>query len=298
MPTSRKVGSNAKRAVVYKRPNEPRSVQERATWINKRGEYYFNVGPVQFYLTGQPNRGDGYTDPSSGLTLSDYIIQDSTWSKSKKKKAKDFADRNFRSQETLLNWLMRNGYFADPNGDGIIISKEYQRGTRGWDHYHEQSMAYDDWLKGEVYGVAMVDDPDDDTGSTLYVDHPRDIPGKVIEKRKDPIYGRDKAFQEAEKGRQNFYDNPEDYYFEVTQSWPSKDVPASVARLLGYDGRKMRIGEEVRIGNYEFKRTQAPAKPKSSQCLKKKPTTAKSKAKTKPKQGSSQRKSAPRRRRS
>ena len=297
MPTSKKVGSNAKRAVVYKRPNEPRPVQERATGIDRLGQHYFKVGPVQFYLTGQPNRGDGYTDPSSGLTLSDYIIQDNTWSESKLKKARDFADRNFRSQETLLNWLERNGYFADPNDDGIIISEEYQSGTKGWRDYHEQSMAYDDWLKGEVYGVAMVDDPDDDTGSTLYVDHPRDIPGKVIERRKVPIYGRDKAFQEAEKGRQNIYDNPEDYYFEVTQSWPSKNVPASVARVLGYDGRKMRIGEVVRIGNYEFKRTQAPAKPKSSQCLKKKPSTAKSKPKSKPKQGSSQRKSASRRRR-
>ena len=298
MAQARKVGSNAKRAVVYKRPNEPRPVQERAARINRRGKAYFtSIDPVQFYLTGQPNKGDGYTDASSGLTLSDYVAQHSTYTAAKRKAAKEFAERNFRSQETLLNWLDKHGFFAYPNADGIIVSTSNTEGTWGLEESLRQSRANDAWLKGEVYGVALVDDPEDDTGSTLYVDHPRDVPGKIIKRQKAPIYGRDKAFEVAEKNRQNIYDNPEDYYFEVRQLWPSQDVPASVAKVLGYDGRKMKIGEEVRIGNCRFTRTQAPVKPKSSQCLKKKPTTAKSKAKTKPKQGSAQRKpNAPRRR--
>ena len=256
MTPAKKMGSNAKRAVVYKRPNEPNPVIEMDRQSPRgRRRPHEGFDAHIFYCTGDPTRGDGYTQPD-GYTLSEFVVRHGGYSK----EVKEFPKRKFRSQETLVNWLNRQSWLAAESvRDGILINWGYADAGI-W----KEADAYRDWLDREVYGVAVVDDPDDDTGSTLYVSHPRDIPGKVLKKEKKPIYGREKAEKLAENTRQSIHDTPDEYYFRIRQ-WKSEDkVPASRARMFGYDGRKMSIGETMDVNGYEIKRVAAPSKSSGS----------------------------------
>ena len=264
MAPAKKMGSNAKRAVVYRKPNEPMPARDtyrdvERTIYGRTPEYRRKYGGVPdvyiFYLTGDPNRGDGYTQPD-GYTLTEYVLKNGGYSK----EVKEFPRRRFKSPETLVNWLNRQSRFgAELVSEGILIKKTY--GDEGvW----QEARDYRNWQKREVYGVALVDDPDDDTGSTLYVSHPREIPGKVLKRSEKTFYGRDEADRLAENTRQSIHDTPDEYYFRIRQ-WKSEDkVPASRARMFGYDGRKMSIGETMNVNGYEIKRVAAPSKSSGS----------------------------------
>ena len=256
MTAKRNIGSSSKRAVVYKRPNEPRPALERNAFRKNDGSIdHFNFGVQIFYLTGDPTRGDGYTQ-ADGYTLSEYVKDRGGYSQ----EVKGFPERKFRSQETLINWLNRQRNFAaELIPDGILIKTAYN-GDSAW----KEAQDYRAWLKGEVYGVALVDDPHDDTGSTLYVNHPRDVPGTVIKRSKKPFYGREAADRLAENTRQEAQDDPEDYYFCIEQRFPENGVNASRARVFGYDGRRMRMGEYIYVNGYRIQRVPAPERRTSS----------------------------------
>ena len=256
MAPAKRMGSNAKRAVVYKRPNEPNPVIEMDRQSPRgRRRPHEGFDAHIFYCTGDPTRGDGYTQPD-GYTLSEFVVRHGGYSK----EVKEFPKRKFRSQETLVNWLNRQSWLAAESvRDGILINWGY--GDAGiW----KEADAYRDWLNGDVYGVAVVDDPDDDTGSTLYVNHPREVPGKVLKKSGKPIYGKDEADRLAESARQSIHDTPDEYYFDIRQRYPERQVPASRAWMFGYDGRRMEMGQRLDVGKYEIKRVPAPSKSNGS----------------------------------
>lgn len=288
MVASKRMGSKAKRAVVYRQPNVPRPVKEKNRIIWRGRPDHLNFGPQIFYLTGNPLTGDGYTQ-ADGYTLTQFVLEVG----GNTKESMTFPKRKFQSQETLVNWLNRQSRFAARAvPDGILIKRAY-----GDEDIYEEANDYRAWLNRDVYGMAVVDDPNDDTGSTLYVNHPRDVPGKIIEKTDGPIYGRERIDRMAEAARQQLYDDPKDYYFDIAQWSEEKDVPFQRAVMFGYDGRRMDIGDTRRYGNYRITRVAAPAdKKQSSNCMKRRPTTAKAKTSAKPKQASAKRKPAQRRR--
>ena len=249
--------SNAIRPVIAKRPNEPVPVKE-----NGKGWTRTAFNSTVYYLRPEadPGKGSSYSTVD-GQTLND-LLSFSTYSTNVRN---EFRDRTFRSSETMCNWLQKHGVSAYPVDDGIVASMGADDETKS--RTSRAADAYNAYRSGEVYDVMLVDDPDDDTGSLLYVDDPREVPGTVIKSAKGPVYGKDSAIWNA-RDLADDVGNPNEWMFSVRQIAPEYKIDVARARQFGYDGRMLAIDESMTVkspggGTYIITRQRDYSKPSS-----------------------------------
>lgn len=231
------IKSKGKRPFIVKMPNEPSP-------FNSRQEEYVFV-----YYGGRETDPHNYSN-YTGQTIADYVMKESRGSK------REIQDRAFRSKETMINWLLRNGFEARDIPEGIYLRWGYGDEDKLRRNAYRDTEEYLEWRGGNVYAVATVEDPSitEPIGDVIYLDNPKDLPeGAEFAKRsgqkKPHIFYGDDAERFVKKARANaaaMDDRRYNFKGEV------RDISAEQAKAYGLlDSDDIRIGDSVYINKYD-----------------------------------------------
>lgn len=222
--------SRSKRAVVYRYPNPPSPLKERDRFGNRMD--------ILFDCRGDPRMAESYVS-SDGMTLADYY--QTHWDT---KLSSEIRSHRFRDADSLVKQLSRDISDLKKVEGGVLIP---YRSTL------QTPTDYNRWRRGEVYGVAVVDDPADRTGDGLYVDDPKDFPGRVVDDYGAPIYGKPEAIRRASRMSAEHSD-PYRWRFSVRMYRALGGLTAEEAARYGYDGRRLEPGESMDVGPFSIER--------------------------------------------
>ena len=222
--------SRSKRAVVYRYPNPPSPLKERDRFGNRMD--------ILFDCRGDPKMAESYV-ADNGMTLADYY--QTHWDT---KLSREIRSHRFRDAESLVKQLSRDIGNLEMVEGGVLIP---------YSGMSNASSDYNRWRRGEVYGVAVVDDPDDSTGDGLYVDDPKDFPGRVVDAYGGPIYGKPEAVRQASRMSAEHSD-PSRWRFSVRMYRALGGLTAEEAARYGYDGRRLEPGESMDVGPFSIER--------------------------------------------
>ena len=230
------IKSKGKRPFIVKMPNEPSPL------TNWREKHVFEY------------RGGNAADPHNysnfnGETIVDFVMKDSYGKK------REIQDRAFRSKETMINWLLRNGYAARDIPEGVYVDWDYGDADKLRDIAYKDTEDYLQWREGNVYTVASVEDPSiaEPFGDVTYLNSPKDLPaGARFAKRsghKEPhIFYGDDAERFVKKARANaamMGDRRYEFKGEV------RDLTPEQARAYGLlETDDIKIGERVYVSAY------------------------------------------------
>ena len=230
------IKSKGKRPFIVKMPNEPNP-------LNRWQETF-----LYEYRGGKESDPNNYSN-FKGQTMVDYVRKNSS-----KTKWMDFQDRAFRSKETMINWLLRNGFVARDIPEGVYLRWGYGDEDRLRDIAYKDTEEYLEWKEGNVYTVATVEDPSipEPYGDVVYLDSPKDIPeGAKFAKRSgfdEPhiFYGHGaEAF--VKRTRENARSMASRRY---TFKGRIEDLTPEQARMLGFEDDDIKISEEIYINPY------------------------------------------------
>ena len=184
-------------------------------------------------------RGDVVGDPNAYVTDDGKTLVDLVGAVAGQYVAKGFSRHRYRTIDALLNRLGGFDIYATRCSDLSIVAGRYSI-------VYDEAKDYDRWLDGDVFRVAEVDDPSDDTGRTLYVDDVSQIPGRIIRKRRGVYSYEDAQYTAAEFGMENA--PKRDWRFHVGQRSGDNSIGYDDAVRLGYDGRDMKVGDYMEVG--------------------------------------------------
>lgn len=228
------IKSKGKRPFIVRMPNEPSPLLK------------YQEPSVFVY------RGDRPTDPNNysnfrGETIVDYVMHESNGNKN------DIGTRSFRSKDTLVNWLLRNGYAARSIPEGIYLRWGYGNEDSRRDIAYRDTKEYIHWKNGDVYAVASVDDPSvtEAIGDTIHLDSPKQLPPGAVLSRdkfgKPRIYYGDDAESYIKRARDNAADKgSRRYRFEGR----IEDLTPEQARMLGSMDDDVEIGRRIYVNPY------------------------------------------------
>lgn len=230
------IKSKGKRPFIVKMPNvpNPMSKYEEAWLFEYRGGN-----------AADPHNYSNY----NGETMVDYVRMNS-----RKTKWLDFEDHAFRSKETMVNWLLRNGFEARDIPEGVYLRWGYGDEDKLRDKAYEDTEDYLEWREGNVYTVATVEDPSitEPFGDVTYLDSPKDLPaGAKFAKRngldKPHIFYGHSADAFVKRARENARDmDSRRYKFKGR----IEDLTPEQARMLGFEDDDIQINKEIYINPY------------------------------------------------
>lgn len=199
---------------------------------------YYSHKPEAYTLQGDPRYAESYRN-ARGESLADRV-QASSYGPSKMKA--EIRTRRFRNVETMCNALSRDFFKAVPVIDGVLVHASA----------HE-TEEYNAWKRGEVFGIALTDDPDDDTGSTVYVGGEDAVPGSIIAVATKPIVGIPEAKRLGRVMAERVSPRSK-WRFSVRTLHDIQGLSAEEAARFGYDGSDMTVGESRVFGDYVITR--------------------------------------------
>ena len=226
------IKSKGKRPFIVRMPNEP-SPLRKSDWEN-----------VFEYRGGNASDPHNYAN-FEGKTIVEYVMDNSNGRK------REIEEHVFRSKETMINWLLRNGFAATDIPEGIYVDVNYASSNYGkWKAEHNTEK-HRHWMEGNVYAVASIDDPliSEGMGDTIYLDSPKQLPPGAIFKKDygnhtKIFYGNEaETYVRAERANAASKDTRR-YIFEGK----IEDLTHEQAIMLGlYDG-DIDIGERLYVG--------------------------------------------------
>lgn len=229
--------SNGKRPYIVKMPNEPNPL----TRYEEEGIYEFRGGEPT-----DPNNYSNYL----GQTLVDHMMDRN------RSKAYDLAQHSFRSKDTLVNWLNKNGAAACSIPEGVYMLYGYAGSDEREYRARKEVTPYLQWKEGDVYRVAFVDDPavQEPYAETVYLDDPRMLPEGAYYGRRNrlgktiiPTFYGDGAERAIEKKRKDAADIAERRYsFKGT----IENLTHEQAMMFGYSGEDLRVDQSVYLSQY------------------------------------------------
>ena len=199
---------------------------------------YSSFKPEAYTLQGDPHYAESYRN-ARGESLADRV-QASSYGPSKMKA--EIRTRRFRNVETMCNALSRDFFEAVPVIDGVLVHASAHKAEE-----------YNAWKRGEVFGIALTDDPDDDTGSTVYVGGEDAVPGSIIAVATKPIVGIPEAKRLGRVMAERVSPKTK-WRFSVRTLHDIEGLSAEEAAGFGYDGSDMSVGESRVFGDYVITR--------------------------------------------
>lgn len=230
------IKSKGIRPFIVKMPNEPSP-------MSKYGEKH-----IFEYRGGKSSDPHNYSN-FMGENIVDYVLKDSYGRKD------EIKDHTFRSKETMINWLLRNGYAARDIPEGVYVDWDNGNTDSRRNEAEKETRDYLLWKQGKVYGVASMEDPSvtETVGDPIYLDDPRDLPeGAKFSTRmngKDPRIFYGKGADDFVKGvRANMeWKGNRRYKFKGE----IRDLTPEQAQRLGLlDSDDIRIGDSVYVSSY------------------------------------------------
>lgn len=225
---ARRFGSRSKRHVLFPRTDAPMPASEVRAGYDT---------PVLFRLNGDPTYAESYVT-ADGYTLADLVMD--SWAPESFKTT--IRTHRFRSKETMCNTMRRNNVYVYPVDDGVLSATHESLPTR-----------YNQWKRGEVYSIGLMDDPSDDTGSTIFADSADSVDKGLLAVATRPIFGRREAERIGRVMGQKV-SRKSSWRFRVSTFRPLEGLSADEAKAYGYDGSDMTVGERRIYGDFVIER--------------------------------------------